>query len=70
MDTTTTQDLITIEQACAAVRVSRRTIYNWIHAGKVLYVRTAGGSVRIYRESLWRDANQRRDLQLSDLPVQ
>jgi predicted site-specific integrase-resolvase len=34
--------------------VSRRTIYNWMSAGKVQYVRTAGGAVRIYEDSLWR----------------
>jgi excisionase family DNA binding protein len=37
------------------VSVSRRTIYNWITAGKVDYVRTAGGSIRIFVDSLWRD---------------
>jgi excisionase family DNA binding protein len=42
-------------KACALVGVSRRTIYNWITAGKVEYVRTAGGSVRIFVDSLWRD---------------
>jgi predicted site-specific integrase-resolvase len=35
--------------------VSRRTIYNWIAGGKVQYVRTAGGSVRIFADTLWRD---------------
>jgi len=34
--------------------VSRRTIYNWMSAGKVQYVRTAGGAVRIFEDSLWR----------------
>jgi len=42
-------------KACELVGVSRRTIYNWITAGKVDYVRTAGGSVRIFVDSLWRD---------------
>ena len=46
---------ISIMNACALVGVSRRTIYNWITAGKVEYVRTAGGSVRIFVDSLWRD---------------
>jgi excisionase family DNA binding protein len=41
-------------QACDIVKVSRRTIYNWISAGKVEYVRTAGGSIRIFTDSLWR----------------
>ena len=46
---------ISIMKACELVGVSRRTIYNWITAGKVDYVRTAGGSIRIFTDSLWRD---------------
>ena len=46
---------ISIMKACEVVGVSRRTIYNWIAAGKVEYVRTAGGSVRIFLDTLWRD---------------
>ena len=46
-------------KACEAVGVSRRTIYNWISAGKVEYIRTAGGSIRIFADSLWRDAQAR-----------
>ena len=42
-------------KACEAVGVSRRTIYNWISAGKVEYVRTAGGSIRIFADTLWRE---------------
>ena len=53
---------LSILQACQHVGVSRRTIYNWINSGKVEYVRTAGGSVRIFADSLWRkpeaDASQ------------
>ena len=45
---------ISIMKACALVGVSRRTIYNWIASGKVEYVRTAGGSVRIFVDTLWR----------------
>ena len=45
---------ISIMKACELVGVSRRTIYNWISAGKVEYVRTAGGSIRIFADSLWR----------------
>ena len=37
--------------------VSRRTIYNWLSSGKIEYVRTAGGSVRIFVDTLWRDPN-------------
>jgi excisionase family DNA binding protein len=47
---------VSIMKACEMVGVSRRTIYNWIANGKVEYVRTAGGSVRIFVDTLWRDA--------------
>ena len=50
---------LSIMKACEAVGVSRRTIYNWISAGKVEYVRTAGGSIRIFADTLWRDAAPR-----------
>ncbi|PYR00359.1 MAG: hypothetical protein DMF96_03700 [Acidobacteria bacterium] len=49
--------LISIMKACELVGVSRRTIYNWLSSGKIEYVRTAGGSVRIYVDTLLRDAN-------------
>ena len=45
---------ISINKASELVGVSRRTIYNWIASGKVEYVRTAGGSVRIFVDTLWR----------------
>lgn len=48
---------VSIMKACDLVGVSRRTIYNWITSGKVEYVRTAGGSVRIFVDSLWRQPN-------------
>lgn len=47
--------IISIMKACELVGVSRRTIYNWIASRKVEYVRTAGGSVRIFVDTLWRD---------------
>ena len=43
-----------IAQACAIAGVSRRTIYYWIEAGKIEYVRTASGSIRIYVDTLLR----------------
>jgi excisionase family DNA binding protein len=46
---------VSIPRACELVGVSRRTIYNWIAGGKVQYVRTAGGSVRIFVDTLWRE---------------
>ena len=52
---------VSIMKACEVVGVSRRTIYNWIAAGKVEYVRTAGGSIRIFTDSLWRDGDSKAD---------
>jgi excisionase family DNA binding protein len=49
---------ISIMKACELVGVSRRTIYNWLSSGKIEYVRTAGGSVRIFVETLWRDPHR------------
>jgi len=46
---------LSISKACQIVGVSRRTIYNWLASGKIEYVRTAGGAVRIFADSLWRD---------------
>ena len=45
---------ISIRKACELVDVSRRTIYNWMVSGKVESIRTAGGSVRIFVDTLWR----------------
>ena len=56
---------LSIMKACEAVGVSRRTIYNWISAGKVEYVRTAGGSIRIFADTLWRDASPARQASAS-----
>ncbi|MGE3840708.1 MAG: excisionase family DNA-binding protein [Vicinamibacterales bacterium] len=48
---------VSILQACRQVNVSRRTIYNWMARGKVEYVRTAGGAVRIFSDTLWRSSD-------------
>jgi excisionase family DNA binding protein len=53
------REALTIMKACEVVGVSRRTIYNWIKAGKVEYTRTAGGSIRIFADSLWRSSGPR-----------
>ncbi len=57
---------VSIPRACDVVGVSRRTIYNWISSGKVEYVRTAGGSVRIFTDTLWRDASAPRGVSRED----
>jgi excisionase family DNA binding protein len=51
------RETVSIRKACALVDVHRRTIHNWLAAGKLEYVRTAGGAVRIYVDSLWREPN-------------
>lgn len=45
---------VSITQAMALMGVTRRTVYNWLNKGKVAYVRTPGGRVRIVTETLWR----------------
>lgn len=49
---------VSIARAGELVGVSRRTIYNWIAGGKIQYVRTAGGSIRIFVDTLWREPDQ------------
>ena len=49
-------ELLTVNQAKARIRVSRRTIYNWLYPDRLRYTRTAGGSLRIIAESLFQPA--------------
>jgi len=56
-------------KAAQLVGVSRRTIYNWLAGGKLEYVRTAGGSVRIFVDSLWRDPARSGEHAASTSPV-
>jgi excisionase family DNA binding protein len=58
----TDRKTISIMKACELVGVSRRTIYNWIASGQVEYVRTAGGSVRIFVDTLWREPGRAGEL--------
>jgi len=44
---------VNILQASERCGVSRRTIYNWMAKGKIQYLRTAGGAIRIFEDSLW-----------------
>jgi len=46
--------LVSISEATTIVGVSRRTIYNWLAAGRIESVYTAGGGVRIYADTLFR----------------
>lgn len=51
---------VSITKASAMTGVSRRTIYNWIAHNKVEYVRTAGGSIRVFVDTLWREPDPAR----------
>jgi transposase-like protein len=48
---------VNISQARERCGVSRRTIYNWLETGKVDYVRTPSGSVRIFVDTLFVKGN-------------
>jgi len=43
---------VSIDQAAQLLRVSRRTIYNRIRDGRLVTIRTIGGSQRVLLESL------------------
>lgn len=44
---------VNVAQAATIAGVHRNTIYNWMAAGKVEFVRTASGQIRIFADSLW-----------------
>jgi excisionase family DNA binding protein len=50
-----TDPTLTVDDAALKMDVSRRTIYNWLNAGRLKYRRNAGGRIRIFAESLWRE---------------
>ncbi len=52
---------VSIEHAMGLLRVSRRTVYNWIREGRLATVRTLGGSQRIVVNSLRPHVGRRRD---------
>ena len=44
---------VSIEQAASLLNVSRRTVYNRIREGRLLTIRTIGGSQRVLVETLF-----------------
>jgi len=50
------RETCTINAACTLAGVTRRTIYNWLKDARIEHVRTAGGSVRIYVDTLLKPA--------------
>ena len=47
-----------IMKACELGGVRRRPIGTWSASGEVEYIRTAGGSVRIFVDTLWRQPSR------------
>ena len=43
---------VSLDQAARILRVSQRTVYNWIRAGRLRTIRTIGGSQRVLLDSL------------------
>lgn len=50
----TGEKVLTINEVCKQFGVSRRTVHAWIEHQKVTYVKTPGGGVRIFEDSLWK----------------
>lgn len=50
---------VSIMKACELTGVSRRTMYSWIQSGKVEYIRTAGGMIRVFVDTLWRSPDNK-----------
>ncbi len=50
----TDRGMLSVTEAAQLVRVSRRTLYNWIRRDAVEYTRTVSGRLRIYTDSLFR----------------
>jgi excisionase family DNA binding protein len=51
------EETLSIKETQVKMGVSRRTLYNWMNAGKVKFIRTAGGAPRILASSLFRAGN-------------
>lgn len=48
-----TPEYVTIAEASQIVGVVEDTIEGWMRTGKLAYLRTVGGGVRIHRSALW-----------------
>jgi len=49
------RELMSVNGAAEICGVSRRTIYNWLAADKIQGIRTAGGCIRIYTDTLFKE---------------
>jgi excisionase family DNA binding protein len=53
---------VSLDQAAVLLRISRRTVYNWIRAGRLRTIRTIGGkSQRVLLASLHEVAERQAD---------
>jgi excisionase family DNA binding protein len=50
-----TRETVPLMRAAELAGVSRRTVYNWLADGKIQGCRTAGGSIRIFTDTLFTD---------------
>jgi excisionase family DNA binding protein len=48
------RETVPLIRAAELCGVSRRTVYNWLASGKIQAVRTAGGAVRVFTDSLFK----------------
>lgn len=49
------REKVLISKACKLVGVSRRTLYNWMRDGLVMYTQTESGTRYVYVDTLWRN---------------
>jgi excisionase family DNA binding protein len=55
------RELMTIKQVCEYLHISRRTVNNWMSKGKIQFIYTAGGSRRIYKDTLLKKTKTKLD---------
>lgn len=62
------RETVNIVQAADRCGVARRTVHAWVKTDKVQYVRTAGGHVRIFVDSLFVKGNVAADGEIGHSP--
>lgn len=49
-----TREIVTLKEAMALCKVSRRTVYNWVQMGKVEVASRPREGVRIFKDTLFK----------------